>query len=109
MIKDIDEHLAAEHANVKIRYIDENAAEATELFHRVIPLLPIGTPGYHYEILIVGCGDCGASILRTAAWLMVLPESTCTIHVADRNAKKLAAFLKAEAPEFLNAPLESYF
>lgn len=109
VIKDIDEHLTAEHANVKIRYVDENAAEATELFHRVIPLLPIGTPGYHYEILIVGCGDCGASILRTAAWLMVLPESSYTIHVADRNARTIASALKAEAPEFLNAPLDCYF
>ncbi len=109
VIKDIDERLAADDSDVRIRYIDENNAEAVELFHRVIPLLPIGEPGYHYDLLIVGCGDCGMSILRTAAWLMVLPESTYTIHVVDHGAKKLAAFLKAEAPEFLNAPLESYF
>ena len=109
MVRNIDERINADGYNVRIRYIDENQAEATELFHHMMNTMQIGQKGYHYNLLIIGCGQCGLSIFRTAAWLMVLPESTYTIHLVDKNARTIASNLKEECPEFFNAPLEAYF
>lgn len=109
LVRDIDERLASDGYDIKIRYVDESHAEAVELFHHMIPILPTGEKGHHYNLLFVGCGTCGESILRTAAWLMVLPESTYTFHVIDRKAKAIASRLKEECPEYLNAQLEAYF
>ena len=109
LVRNIDRKNGSDGNYVRIRYIDENQAEAVELFNRMIDLLPVDPSGYHYTLLIVGCGECGINLFRTAAWLLVLPRSTYTIHVVDKDARRIASKLKEECPEFLNAPLEDYF
>ena len=109
LVREFDTRFASDNTSLQIRYIDENGAEATELFHHMIQSLPIGIPDYHYQFLLVGCGETGGSILRTAASLLILPESRTRFHVVDRNARQIAARIKSEAPEFLNADLDAYF
>ncbi len=109
LVREFDARFASDSTALQIRYVDENAAEATELFHYMIQYLPIGIPDYHYQFLLIGCGETGRSILRTAANLLILPESHTTFHIVDSHARPIAASLKAEAPEFLNADLDAYF
>ncbi|MBR2675298.1 MAG: hypothetical protein IKE28_00110 [Solobacterium sp.] len=109
LVREFDTQFGSDNTALQIRYIDENGAEATELFHHMIQSLPIGIPDYHYQFLLIGCGETGGSILRTAASLLILPESRTKFHVVDRNARQIAARFKSEAPEFLNADLDAYF
>ena len=108
LLREYDERFSKDGSSVQIRYIDENAAEAIELYSHMIRLLPVGIPDYEYKILLIGCGDTGASIFRTSASLMILPKSHVTFHIVDRNARNLIACMKAEAPEYFNAPIDAY-
>lgn len=116
LIRDIDSRFAKkreEHPdrtlNIHVRYLDVNEAMAADLSMDLLNHLPIGEKNAHYSLLIAGCGEFGLALARTLSWLLIQPESSLTVHIADKNAKRIASRLKAECPEFLNAPLSSYF
>ncbi len=109
LVRDIDLVLKKNKCPVQVRYIDEANALVTELCHSLISGLPLGEPGHHFHILLLGCGTLGSELLRTLTWLFILPDTKCTIHAADRNARSIATSLKTECPELLNASIDSYF
>ncbi|MBR4455599.1 MAG: hypothetical protein IKS32_05180 [Solobacterium sp.] len=109
LIRDMDAGFRNQKSSIHIRYIDENTACSTELVTTVLPQLHFHPGRMNFSFLFVGCGDTGRELVRTFSWLMILPETSYTFHIVDPNAMNIASAMKAESPEFLNAPIEAYF
>ena len=108
VVRDLDNRIAELCPSLRVRFVDDTQSEAVSLLNTLRERLPIGEKNYHFNLMIIGCGIGGSAILRTAAWLFTLPESSYTIHVFDKEAKAAASAIKKQDPEFLNAPLDRY-
>lgn len=91
---------------VRLRHINEADSEAVGLLRNYSSIL--STAGHH-DIIIIGGGATGVSILKTTLGVMFQPGSTFTIYFISDRARKEASYLKASSPEVLNLPLDRYF
>lgn len=112
MIRKIDKYIsksrtAVKGSDIKVSFINEENMQSYKLFHDLIGL--IDTDTYKKEILVIGTGEDGISILKTALWLFDKQQMQLTIDVIDKNAYSIASRLKLSCPDILNAPLESYY
>ncbi len=105
LIREIDRNRPED---IRLRFVDVYRQEAVRLMENLKNDL-IRKDSKDIKIGIIGAGMAGTSVLRTAASLLILPETSYQIHVFDYEAKRIAAQLKAECPEILNLPLDAYF
>ena len=107
LIRKIDRFLSSQKEPlVKASFINEENTLAYRLFHDLINV--IDTDKTDNEFMIIGAGEKGMSILKTALWLFDQQDMYLTIDVVDRNAQRIASELKLECPDVLNAPLDEY-
>ncbi len=107
LIRKIDKFLSAQEVPlVNVSFINEENNLAYKLFHDLLNV--IDTDKMENEFLIIGASEKGMSILKTMLWLFDQQGMYLTVDVVDRNARRIASYLKLSCPELMNAPLEEY-
>ncbi len=109
MVKKIDKYLSdkkSEGSKVRLSFINEENMLSYKLFHDLISV--ISTDTLKNEFMIIGAGDEGISILKTALWLFDKQHMSVSIDVIDKDAVSIASKLKLDCPDLLNAPLDQY-
>ncbi len=91
---------------VRLRPINETDSEAVSMLRNYSSVL--STSGHH-DVVIVGGGDLGMSILKLVLCVMYQPDSSFTVHYISGRARSEASHFKLSSPEVLNLPIDSYF
>ncbi len=90
---------------VYIRYIDEDSVTTMELLRQVKDRVVLNRK---HELVILGSSKIANEIVSSYLYLMQEPESSCTIHVIDKDGEKMLRKMKLESPEIINGDLSIY-
>ena len=103
LIRNLDDRYGKD---VYLRPIDENNTLAVDILMRNREFL---TSKNRRVVFLFGSNPLIRCIFNNLLCLLNQPNSSYEVHVFDDNVRKMAASIKANAPEVLNLDFEKYF
>lgn len=104
-IRLIEKMLEKSESDLSVRFIDKIALFCNNLIYEN-PLYSSAEESKKISVMIVGCGETGLRMLRTAAWYGQIDGYTLEIRVYDKKADAIEKIFYAECPGF--ASCEEY-